>query len=499
MAVAGAKARSRALGALRRVPKALLLVLAVAAIQSVAWDLALPAFQGPDESAHFGFLQHLAETGEIPAASAGTKPNSTEVETALRSLNLQPLIGDPSARPAWTVLDLNRWRAIERKLPAAARSDGTGANAVAKDPPLYYAIMTVPYKIFASLPLLQRVFVLRLFNALFYLSTVALVWLIAGELFGPVRWKQTLAAGVVALEPQLTFMSAVINADNLLIALTTGFLLSALIMVKRGPSVRRVAIASLLAGAAVLTHGRGLVTLPVLATAIVAAWVAHRPSIGQALRQAASAVVAIGGAFALYLLFGTASGTGAAYGGQVSELNSSPFNIGQFLSSIYQFYLPRLPSLTPRIGPSYGYRQVFIETFYGTFGSLEVRFPTRLYDFLEVLSAIGLVALYTACVVRWRALRAAWPAVIVMLALAATTIVFLHYVSYQALLGNGGSDPLIVGRYLLPIVSLFGVGIAFTVGSLPRRLGPLVGAAILGLGVLLSLSGLGLTVARFYA
>ena len=50
-----------------------------------------------------------------------------------------------------------------------------------------------------------------------------------------------LAAGVVVLEPQLTFMSAVINADNLLIALTTAFLLSALLVVTRGPSMARVA------------------------------------------------------------------------------------------------------------------------------------------------------------------------------------------------------------------------------------------------------------------
>jgi hypothetical protein len=480
-------------------PRALLLVLIVAAIQTLAWNVALPAFQGPDESGHFAYIQHLAETGETPSVSTGASPNSSEEGAALVSLNLESLIGDLSARPAWSSLDLERWRAIERTLPASAGADGSGPNALAKNPPLYYAVMAIPYRVFAWLPLLERIFVLRLFNAVFYLATVALVWLIAGELFGPVRWKQTLAAGVVALEPQLAFMSAVINADNLLITLTTGFLLSVLILVKRGPSVPRVALASLVAAAAALTHGRGLLTLPVLASAIAVAWIAHRPAIMRAARQLASSIAVLGGVLAIYLLFGTSSGTGAAYGGQVSALNSSPFNVRQFLSSIYQFYFPRLLSMQPRIGPNYGYRQVFIETFYGTFGSLEVRFPTRLYDVLEVLSALGLVALYTACVVRWRSLRAAWPLVITMLALLVTTIVFLHYVSYQSLLGDGGTDPLIVGRYLLPTVSLFGLAITFTVSALPRRFGPFAGAAILAFGVLLSLTGLGLTAARFYA
>ena len=175
------------------------------------------------------------------------------------------------------------------------------------------------------------------------------------------------------------------------------------------------------------------------------------------------------------------------------DLNSGQFNIKQFISSIYQFYFPKLPSLRPRIGPEYGYRQVFIDTFYGTFGSLEVTFKARVYDALQVLSAIGLVGFYTACVVRWRRLRAQWPTVLVLLALLVTTLFFMHYVSYRALLGNGGSDPLIVGRYLLPMVSLFGLAIAFTAGALPRRLGPPLAAVILAMGVLLSLAGIGVT------
>jgi hypothetical protein len=316
---------------------------------------------------------------------------------------------------------------------------------------------------------------------------------------GRVRWKQALAAGVVALEPQLAFMSAVVNADNLLIALTTGFLLAAVRLVKRGPSMGRVLACSGLSAAAVLTHGRGLVTLPVLAVTLLTAWIKHRPSARDMLEQAGAAVATVGGSFTAYVLFGRASGQGGVYGGQVSGLNSGAFNVRQFLSSIYQFYFPRLPSMAPRIGPAYGYRQVFIETFYATFGSLEVIFKSRVYDALQFLSAAGLVGFYTACVLRFRSLLRHWPIVAVMLSLLLTNMLFLHYVSYRALLGNGGADPLIVGRYLLPMVSLFGMAIAFTAGALPRRVGTLVGSAILSIGVLLSLASIALTTVRFYA
>jgi hypothetical protein len=479
------------------VPIALTLLLAVGALQSLAWSIAVPPFQGPDESTHFAYIQYLAENGRMPSTTRGGA--STEESEALRWLNLRPLTGNLGARPAWTAADLQAFREIERHEAKGSRGNGAGENPLGKNPPLYYAAMAIPYRVFLWLPLLKRLFVMRLFNALCFLATIALTWMIAGEVFGRVRWKQTLATGVVALQAQLSFMSAVINADNLLIAVTTAFLLAALRLVKYGPSTRRVLSASAIAAAAVLTHGRGLVTLPVLAVALGISWIVFRPSARDTLARGAMAAGTVGAAFLAYLLLGRASGGRALYGGQVGELQGTSFNLRQLLSSIYQFYFRKLGALQPRIGPEYGYRQVFIETFYGTFGSLEVRFKPRAYDLLQVLSAGGLLAFYTALVARWRHVMRRWPMVAVMLTLLVTNVAFLHYASYRALLGNGGSDPLIVGRYLLPMVSLFGLAITFTAGSLPRRLGPLAGAVILAIGILFALTGLGITMARFYA
>ena len=454
-----------------------MLLLAVAALQSLAWDVALPAFQGPDEDTHFAYVQHLAETGEVPSATTGGSAYSSEEEEALVTLNLLPLIGDPNSRPAWSEADLKAWHAVERTINSAGRANGAGPNPIAKNPPLYYAAMSIPYRLFLWLPLLKRLFVMRLFNALCYLATIAMTWLLAGELFGSVRWKQLLAAATVALEPQLSFMSAVINADNLLIALCTAVLLASVRLVTRGPSMARVLTASALTAAAVLTHGRGLVTLPVLAVALLVAWVKFRPSTADALRRAAAAAATVGVAFLAYVAFGR--GGGSLYGGQITELNSkTSFNLRQFVSSIYEFYFPRLLSMQPRLGPAYGYKQVFIDTFYGSFGSLEVKFTERIYDVLQLLSALGPGRLVHSGASRaggdcgWRGRSCT-----VMLTLLLTNLLFLHYVSYRALLSDDGADPLIVGRYLLPMVSLFGLAIAFTLGSLPRRSGPADGSA----------------------
>jgi 4-amino-4-deoxy-L-arabinose transferase-like glycosyltransferase len=491
--------RRRAIG---RIPLALALLLVVGVFQSLAWDIALPAFQGPDEPAHFAYVQYLAETGQAPSATTGSASYSTEIEDFQTTFNLSSLRGDLTGRPAWSSADLALWHAVEKTMPKGARANGDGPNPQARNPPLYYAIMAIPYRLFVWLSLPKRIFMLRLFSALSYLATIALVWLIAGEVFGRVCWKQTLTAGVVALEPQFAFIGAIINADSLLIALTTGFLLAALRLVKRGPSLKRVLVTTTLAAAAMLTHGRGLVVVPVLCVALIVTWIRYRPAVRNALAQGAASATVIVAALTAYYLFGKASG-GSLYGGNVSALGSGAgakagFNLRQFLSSIYQFYFPRLRSLRPRLGPEYGYRQMFIETFYGEFGWLEITFTPRIYDALQVFSALGLVGFYTACVVRRRRLVQSWPIVTVMLSLLLTLLLFLHYVSYRALLGNS-AEVLITGRYLLPMISLFGLAITFTVGSLPRRLGPLVGAFILAAGVLLSLMSIGITMMRFYA
>jgi hypothetical protein len=494
----GKRSRGRLRGALARTPRPLALLLLVGALQSVAWDVALPPFQGPDESTHFAYVQYLAENGRLPNKTAGDA--STEEAEALRWLNLRTLEGNLSARPAWSGVDLHAFREIERSEAKGSRANGAGENPIGKNPPLYYALMAIPYRIFLWLPLLKQLFVMRLFNALCFIATIGLSWMIAGEVFGRVRWKQTLAAGLVALQPELAFMSAVINADSLLIAVTTGFLLTALRLVKYGPSTKRVLGASAVAAAAVLTHGRGLATLPVLAVALLVSWIVHRPPTRVTIARAAMAAGTVGAALLGYFIVGRASSGRGLYGGQVGEIqNGATFNPRQFLSSIYQFYFPRLAGEQPRIGPEYGYRQVFIETFYGTFGSLEVKYKARAYDLLQVLSAVGLLGLYTAIVMRWRRLRESWPAVIVMTALLLTTLMFLHYVSYRALLNDGGSDPLIVGRYLLPMVSLFGLAVVFVLGSLPRRLGPMLGAVVLGIALLFALTGIGISMTRFYA
>src|SRR5829696_7210446 len=94
----------------RATPAPLALLLAASVLLGCAWAAVLPPFQGPDESEHFAYVQHLAETRSAPSPSvyAGAGSHSTEEKTALDTLGLRALQGNPGARPFWSAADERR-------------------------------------------------------------------------------------------------------------------------------------------------------------------------------------------------------------------------------------------------------------------------------------------------------------------------------------------------------------------------------------------------------
>jgi 4-amino-4-deoxy-L-arabinose transferase-like glycosyltransferase len=490
--------RSRTLAVrIRRTPAPLALLLAVTAVLGLAWSVVMPPFQGPDESEHFAHVQHLAETASAPSSTtyAGAGSHSTEERGALDLLGLRATLANPSARPMWSELDQRRWERFERELPSNGRADGEGLNPAAKNPPLYYAYQGVVYRLSPDTSLFGRQLLMRLASVLLLLATVGLMWVAISELTQRI-WARVLATGVVALQPQLTFIGSIVNPDILLVTVWTAFIALSIVTLNRGPTTARVLGLCGLTAASALTHGRGIALLPPLAVVLALSLWRDRPARREVVRWGFGGALLLGGALLAFRLWTASNGGGGLYGGQVGTYQHGGINLRQFVSYVWQFYLPPLPNMEIRLGPYYGFRQVFVETFYGTFGSLDVRFPRGLYTLLQLASVLGLVALWTAVVARRRELAARWHAGLALAALAVAGIAFLHVVSYLALLN--APDPVIVGRYALPMIGLFALAVTFVATSLPRRLGPLFAAIVLASGVLLQLIGLGLTVARFY-
>lgn len=482
----------------RRIPPPLAALLVAATLLSLAWTLLLAPLQGPDEHNHASYVQHLAETGDGPQwGQTDGQTHSDEAMALMEWADLHALIGGLTARPGWTEAEE---RAYEEAARDARRDNGSGPNPVAQNPPLYYAYSAVAYRIGSGWSLPTRLLLMRLANVPLLLIVVVCAWLAVGQAFGPRRFLQTVGAGTAAFLPLVGFMSGVVNPDIALTAAYAAFTALALAAVRQGPRPALVLGLGAVAAAALLVHGRGLGVLPPLLVVGVLlalrAWRRMRPATMLALAAGAAALVAVGGAVAL--AYSGGHGEGASIAGEVGNSAGSG-NLRGFLSYVWQFYLSPLVSMGPPPVGDYGFRQVYVETFLvGTFGSLEIQFPLWVYSVGQVVVILAMATLFAAIVRRWEDVRRHWRPVLVVASLVVSVLATIHAAAY-ADLSAGSPDPLLTGRYLLPLVVPLALAVVFVVDSLPRRVGAAVGAAAVVAWALLSLSGLALTLARFYA
>ena len=474
-------------------PLVLAILLAVAAVHGTAWVVVTAPWNGPDEVAHFAYAEHLAQTGHAPQRNRGESSQSTAHNLALYQLNLLPIRLRPGGRPTYSAL--KRTKEAMGGLPGSAYKNGSAPNSAANYPPLYYAYEAVAYRVSPVRSELGRLFAMRLATVVLFVIAVGLTWAIAAELLAA-GWACALATGLVALQPKLAFGAGIVNPDLMLVVLATGALLAALRIVRRGPTLGTVVALAACTCGGVLTHPRGYFLAPFALIALALGWLRVRGRLRWTLRVAGPAVGAVVLAVVAAILWvrGHTAGPGGSGAGNPPLTGSAR----QFLSYLWQFYLPKLSFMDPKVGPSfYGYRQVYIEGFFGNFGSLSVNYRPVVYDALQVAAALGVAALYTTAIVRWRTLVANWPVVVLCTTYFGGLMALLHIVSYSSL--RLGPDVVITGRYMLPAVALYGVAAAWVCSSLPRRLGLPLAGILLGLAALLAVGGVGLSMSRFYA
>jgi hypothetical protein len=313
-----------------RVPPALLALLLVATVEFLAWSIAVPALQEPDEASHFSYAQAIAERGEIPWDTAGGPRSGSELspEQQIASLwaGLEPLLANPAARPLWTAPDEAVWRARDAALGPDARSDIEPSSAFA-NPPASYVYNAAVYKAVGG-SFFDRLFALRWANLPLLLVMVAATWALARELFGDRPAAVVLATAVVALQPLLTSVAGGVTPDLLLCALfATGLALSVRI-VRRGATTGRLVGLALVSLLAPLTHGRGLALLVPAGLAVLLSW--------PPLRRLPRPALAGGVGFAVVAI--------AAVALRYAERGGpTPSGTRGFASYLWQFYLPGLP------------------------------------------------------------------------------------------------------------------------------------------------------------
>ncbi len=481
--------------ALARLPAPLAALILVVAIFGVTWALIVPPWQSPDETTHFAYAQSLATRFALPGDKHRPLGVSSDEALADAAVGASGLAFDVRQdRPNWSARDSARYRAEARQHPS--QSDGGGPNAEAANPPLFYLYSDLAYWASGSDNAFGRLYAMRLWGVPLLLTNVVAAWLLAGEVFGRRRPAQFICAAVSGLVPMQTFISVAISPDALMVPLWTVALWLGARVIKRGAQTGDAAWLCAVTAAAILTKATSYALVPAALAALALGWrgrtAAQGRRDGRSLLAALSALIVP--VFA-WLALSKALGRSAVNTVQTpAGATARPFSIKQFLSYVWQFYLPR-PSFLYRfreVGglPAYS---IWLKGGWGFFGWLDVALPAWVYRVLGIVT--GVLVLDAAWLISRLPGRSDLR-VLGFFGLALVALIFgLHLTDYRSIIA--GEGPILQGRYLLPVIGLFGLIVAIVVDRLPSGWrGIAMGAA---LGALLVLQVLSLaTITKTY-
>jgi len=466
-------------------------IAAVAALNAGAWSLITPPFQVPDEVAHIAYAQSLGETGRPPR-----QPRAIMVSPEQATAMADSRFGDPYARTfhaaVWGSAQ-QRQLAVDGRVPSS-RDVTIPAGEGEPEPPLYYALESIPYRVESGAPLLHRIAAMRLLSALLAGATALLCFLFVRECLPGRPWAWTVGGLGVAFVPMLGFISGGVNPDALLYALSAGLFLCVARAWRRGLTPKLAAAAGAVIAAGVLTKANflGIVPGAVLGIVLAArrttlAWDRRLLGLVGATLAAAGVLVALGVAFETVVWERPfAVGRPAA--------PASHVDLWGHVSYVWQVFLPRLPFQPPTTLTHPGYEQLF-RSFVGAFGWMVVWLPMWAYR-AATIAGIVVVALALRVLaadpreLRWRRRE--------LLGYAAMAGVLMLLIGLSADLRRDILH-IVQGRYLLPLLPLFGVLLALGARGAGDRWGRAFGVAIVAGAVAWSVFGQLVMIAWFYS
>jgi Predicted membrane protein (DUF2142) len=481
--------------ALRRVPRAAWTCALIALLNATAWSLIVPPFQGRDEFEHFAYVEQIAENGTLPENGRETGIYSPEEALVLRGLHYDEVVFSPQT-PA--ISSMAEQRTLMQDVHAGASLQGTGEAGVAtSEPPLYYAIQTIPYAL-ARGNILAQLQLMRLVGALFGAITALLSFLFLREILPSEPWAASVGALCVALQPLFAFISGSVNPDTMLLAVCAAVLLCLARAFRRGLTRRLAVTLGVLIAVGFLTKLNFIgFALGVFAGLAVLATREARASGRRALLSPAiAAAIAVSpvGLYALRNILSNHPAFGILSGG-TSLLSAQ--SLSHELSYIWQVYLPRLPGMTRYFAGIVTFKDIWFDRSVGLYGWMDTMFPTWV-DNLALLPAVA-VALLCAreLIARVNALRARVAELGVYTTITVGVLVMIGASSY---ISDAVHHELAFGepRYLLPLLPLLGAVIALAVRGAGRRLAPAAGAAMIVLFLAYDVFSQLQVIARYY-
>lgn len=234
--------------------RSILLLLAGSLLIGLAHVALLPPFEGFDETAHYSYIQQLAQTGRWPQRGNAVSREIDVYQEALPALGFVPW--NYAALFAGSDDEVARAKDFIKRAPSESRrwESGQGNNWQAQHPPLYYAVMTPLYQLTADWSLAHQLLALRTLSYLLAwggLCVAVTSFGFAGGAYGEVR---TLAVALWPLVFPMWFPEMARLGNDSLIILLTALAMPLIISVVSGRQVVwQHAVLGLLVGLGLLT------------------------------------------------------------------------------------------------------------------------------------------------------------------------------------------------------------------------------------------------------
>jgi hypothetical protein len=236
--------------ALRGVPTAAWVCALAALLNALTWSLIVPLFQVPDEPAHVAYAQYVAESGKAPSGRSVRAPFSEEERRLVAIMRWKEVSRRPENRPPVTA---SGHELLERKADESLeRLGGGGYTSITNNPPLYYGLAAVAYRVTPSSSLADRIHSMRLLSALLAAVTTLFVFFFLRELLPGTPWAWTVGALAVAFQPLFGFVSGGVNSDDLLFAASAGVFYGLALAFRRGLTTGRGVFIGVCAAAGLL-------------------------------------------------------------------------------------------------------------------------------------------------------------------------------------------------------------------------------------------------------
>ncbi len=420
------------------------LVLIVFLILGVTYATVTPIFEAADEIQHYFHIKHIADGKGLPVL----RPQGEETyEQEGGQPSLYYLLGTVATfwidtADAEELLDHNPY--VNLGVPSR---QGNKNIIVHTDREAF------PYR-----GTTLAVHLLRYFSLLFGALTVLTTYLLSLQVFSGQRMLALGAAMLTAFNPKFIFTNATVTNDGLLIALCSLALLSSVLLVKRGPSLRRYISLGVVVGLAALTKLTGLGLLALVFVTLLILAVRYSPK--EAIK---------GGTIILGLVILLA---GWWYI-RNWVLYQDPMGMNAFFDA-----LGRPPGRRVTLRKFVKELESLKLSYWAVFGWFNILAGPWVYRFFDLLVALGVVGLPLAVV---RALKkprtVSFPALLLMLTWIA--VVAAGYVQWNQV------TTAATGRLVFPAISCLSIVLSWGLVQIPPRKYTEVSVGILGTMMLL--------------